>query len=207
MYTSAKQSYGKNSSQARFAGREVWTYANYSVFLHPMKQKFAYKAVVVRFRRWSRKGYAIFGSLGKLVTIGRVCKSIADASQLKSGRMRLSECMARHEAVAEDDVFPPGETDALLLSGPMAVATTVAVPFAPAIRCEAEGCGSHMPVLDEGEAGADVTFYDRHACSADDARGEQGASSALHVFVPLSLLSVARYVVDILLLCTYDRLT
>ena len=36
-----------------------------------------------RFRRWSRKAYAAFCSIGRCVTIGRVCKSIAEASLLK----------------------------------------------------------------------------------------------------------------------------
>lgn len=34
----------------------------------------------IRFRRWSRKNYAAFGSLHRHVTIGRVCKGIADSS-------------------------------------------------------------------------------------------------------------------------------
>ena len=34
----------------------------------------------IRFRRWSRKNYAVFGSLHRHVTIGRVCKGIADSS-------------------------------------------------------------------------------------------------------------------------------
>lgn len=196
MHTPAKQSYGEILSQARFARHAVWTCANYSVLLQPMKQKSVHKAVAVRFRRWSRKGYAIFCSLGKLVTIGRVCKSIADASQRKSGRLPLSECMARHEAVAEDDVFPPGETDAPLLSGPMAVTTAVFVSVAPVTVCGAEACGRHIPVLDEDEAGANVTFYDRHTCSADDARGGPGAPSALHVFVPRHVMPAPHIVAN-----------
>ena len=39
---------------------------------------------MIRFRQWSRKGYAIFASLGKHVTIGHVCKSIAEASLTKT---------------------------------------------------------------------------------------------------------------------------
>ena len=41
------------------------------------------KNQVLRFCRWSRAGYAIFRSLGRCVVIGRVCKSIADASLSK----------------------------------------------------------------------------------------------------------------------------
>lgn len=38
-----------------------------------------------RFRRWSRASYAIFASLHKEVSIGRVSKDIADASLAKCG--------------------------------------------------------------------------------------------------------------------------
>ena len=34
----------------------------------------------IRFRFWSRKNYAVFGSLHRHVTIGRVCKGIADSA-------------------------------------------------------------------------------------------------------------------------------
>lgn len=34
----------------------------------------------IRFRHWSRKGYAVFCSLGKCVTIGNLKKEIADVS-------------------------------------------------------------------------------------------------------------------------------
>lgn len=38
----------------------------------------------LRFRRWSRKAYSVLISLKNHVTIGHVCKSITDASCLKS---------------------------------------------------------------------------------------------------------------------------
>lgn len=37
----------------------------------------------IRFRRWSRKRYAIFSSLGRCVTIGSLKKGLADASLKK----------------------------------------------------------------------------------------------------------------------------
>ena len=43
----------------------------------------------IRFRCWNRKGYAIFRSLHRHVTIGRVCKSIAD-SALKKDKNTLN---------------------------------------------------------------------------------------------------------------------
>lgn len=38
---------------------------------------------MIRFRKWSRKAYAAFASIGKCVTIGHVSKSIADNSLSK----------------------------------------------------------------------------------------------------------------------------
>ena len=49
-----------------------------------MKKVCSYKAYSIRFRRWSRKGYAVFMSLHKAVTIGHVCRSIADAALSKN---------------------------------------------------------------------------------------------------------------------------
>ena len=49
-----------------------------------MKKVCSHKAGSVRFRRWSRKGYAVFVSLHYAVTIGHVCRSIADAALSKN---------------------------------------------------------------------------------------------------------------------------
>lgn len=40
----------------------------------------------IRFRKWSNKGYAIFSSLGRCVTIGHLSKEIADSSLSKQQR-------------------------------------------------------------------------------------------------------------------------
>ena len=49
-----------------------------------MKKVCSHKAGSIRFRRWSRKGYAVFVSLRIVVTIGHVCRSIADAALSKN---------------------------------------------------------------------------------------------------------------------------
>jgi hypothetical protein len=48
-----------------------------------MKQTNAIQKVAIRFRRWSRGGYAAFASLGKNVTIGCLSAEISDVSLLK----------------------------------------------------------------------------------------------------------------------------
>ncbi len=51
-----------------------------------MKQPLSHIKRSIRFRRWSRKGYAVFCSLSADVTIGRVCKSICEMALRKSGQ-------------------------------------------------------------------------------------------------------------------------
>ena len=73
---------------------------------------------VVRFKRWSRKRYAAFCSVGRVVTIGHVCKSIADASMSKQG---WTACMqgawsgnaAHCRERAEEDAGGGGEAERL----------------------------------------------------------------------------------------------
>ncbi|MDF9830972.1 hypothetical protein [Parabacteroides sp. PF5-6] len=47
-----------------------------------MKRTISHRTLI-RFRRWSRKGYAVFSSLGRCVTIGALKKGLADASLKK----------------------------------------------------------------------------------------------------------------------------
>ena len=42
--------------------------------------------IILHFRHFSRKGYAVFASLHRLVTIGRICPSLTDLQQIKSRR-------------------------------------------------------------------------------------------------------------------------
>lgn len=61
---------------------------------------------MIRFRRWSRKGYAMFCSLGKCVTIGNLKKGIADASLNK----QANTCVAFVCPFArEDDAEKQGD--------------------------------------------------------------------------------------------------
>ena len=64
----------------------------------------------IRFRCWNRKGYAIFRSLHRHVTIGRVCKSIAD-SALKKDKNTLNLENRRggvdFRMQTEEEAWPP----------------------------------------------------------------------------------------------------
>ena len=62
----------------------------------------------IRFRRWSGKGYAIFRSLHRHVTIGRVCKSIADSALSKDkNTMNLGGGGSDTRTQKEEEAQPP----------------------------------------------------------------------------------------------------
>ncbi|MCM1373107.1 MAG: hypothetical protein NC113_03320 [Bacteroides sp.] len=118
-----------------------------------MKHTHTYRPAVFRFRRWSRKGYAVFSSLGKLVTIGRGCKSIADASLRKSGMMPISSCMICGERCVEDENCPPGDTLDSQLPCSLSVVMASGVLVVPCHNCEAASCApcSSVVLPEEGD--------------------------------------------------------
>lgn len=61
-----------------------------------------YTAKSIRFRRWSRAGYAMFCSLACSVTIGCVAISISDKSLQKSVGTRSTECTLAANKDSED---------------------------------------------------------------------------------------------------------
>lgn len=60
----------------------------------------------VRFRRWSRKGYAAFASLGRCVTIGQVCKSITERALAKQLAPAITCPTEQTESGRDDDDTP-----------------------------------------------------------------------------------------------------
>lgn len=63
----------------------------------------------IRFRRWSRKGYAMFGSLGKLVTIGTLNKSVVEASLNKQQGVIMPFAdveVEKYSGLQEEDTGP-----------------------------------------------------------------------------------------------------
>lgn len=81
----------------------------------------------IRFRRWSRKAYAAFASIGRCVTIGALRKSVADSSlskQKKTGAAGHAGCCAER---VWKGLTPSGETDIGIPLGsdlPLTVETT-----------------------------------------------------------------------------------
>lgn len=79
-----------------------------------MRRLFRYRRCAIRFRRWSRKNYAAFCSIGKVVTIGHLSAGIADVS-LKKGKSILAlkwslpVCMLIDSGYGlPDSEYPPG---------------------------------------------------------------------------------------------------
>ncbi len=94
----------------------------------------------IRFRRWSGKGYAIFRSLHRHVTIGRVCKSIADSALSKDkNTMNLGGGGSDTRTQKEEEAQPPEGSPELLsilflfpASGLSAAIKLTNIPEAPA---------------------------------------------------------------------------
>lgn len=61
---------------------------------------------IIRFRRWSRKGYAMFYSLGRCVTIGCLNKEVTEVAlkKQKSGMVEPVQIRYNRETEEEDDV-------------------------------------------------------------------------------------------------------
>lgn len=75
------------------------------------------KSQIIRFRRWCRKGYAIFCSLGKTVAIGNLRKGIVEASLKKQPGVCLLSVLCRPDRVdEEDDKAPDREVADRILS-------------------------------------------------------------------------------------------
>ena len=80
-----------------------------------MKSKNAFSTSSLRFRRWSRAGYAVFCSLGCTVTIGSLAVSISDKSLQKS--VGISTCAVL--TIASDTESPDTSTEILELEAVM----------------------------------------------------------------------------------------
>lgn len=62
------------------------------------------KRAIVRFRRWIRKAYAAFCSVGRCVTIGFLKKGIADASLVKNkSKVSVVQADRREECRPDKD--------------------------------------------------------------------------------------------------------
>ena len=69
----------------------------------PMFKQTKTQQRIVRFRRWSRVRYAVFCSLGVVVTIGSLAVSIADNSVLKSTKANKLSFISSTKECADNE--------------------------------------------------------------------------------------------------------
>ena len=100
-----------------------------------------------RFRRWSRKPYAVFCSLGRHITIGHVCKSIADASLRKTpmGVAAAGGALPRADMAEGGPTGPPPDppdSPTAALIAPTGRAVAGPTPQVTASACPKSGCAA-----------------------------------------------------------------
>ena len=59
--------------------------------------------MTIRFRKWSRKAYAAFASLGRCVTIGYLPKNVADCSLSKQNSGTSAGCKSGGQNLEDTD--------------------------------------------------------------------------------------------------------
>lgn len=87
----------------------------------------------LRFRRWSRKAYAAFASIGRCVSIGCLRKNVADSSLSKQKAVGAAGQTSCNEDSVWNDIAKAREKDEetepkIMLQ--MIIATQVAYPYA-----------------------------------------------------------------------------
>ncbi len=66
----------------------------------------------IRFRRWTRKSYAVFAGLGKQISIGCLRKGLIDSS-LKKQEASSSNCRTESDSIGQN-ITQSSETEGLL---------------------------------------------------------------------------------------------
>ena len=69
------------------------------------------KQLSLRFRRWSRVGFAIFSSLSNAVSIGQLSFSIADKSLQKSTKSIYFDLLSTNEELSTHDLEDLDQTE------------------------------------------------------------------------------------------------
>jgi hypothetical protein len=75
-----------------------------------MKKTAKTRQHVIIFRRWSRKGYAVFCSIGRCVSIGKLGKNIVEAS-LKKHKSSAAVCFWKSNEESHIDTERQDEPD------------------------------------------------------------------------------------------------
>lgn len=73
-----------------------------------MRKQYTYKSVALRFRKWSRKGYAAFISIQRAVTIGQLSANVSERIQAKNGSIHTS--VLTLDKTGEGEIEEEGKT-------------------------------------------------------------------------------------------------
>ena len=73
-----------------------------------MRKQYTYKSVALRFRKWSRKGYAAFISIQRAVTIGQLSANVSERIQAKNGSIHTS--VLTLDKTGEGEIKEEGKT-------------------------------------------------------------------------------------------------
>lgn len=141
-----------------------------------------YSERVLRFHQWSRKAYAIFSSLGKVVVIGRVDKTITEASLVKVTKYKKRGCSGEQHGtrVLIDDGSPgpwqqPGEIiGGCLVSQP--ILFTATDRCREQITCTFSSTASHS----WGNQKSNLFINTAHHAAWQEEPSENGSCSRLH---------------------------
>jgi len=99
-----------------------------------MNKQNLFTASVLRFRRWSRAGYAVFCSLASSVTIGVLSVSVSDKSCQKSGCVLTNALTSSSQIDFHDEDGEESGQDALLLQLQDASLLNITFDAAPAYK-------------------------------------------------------------------------
>ena len=83
-----------------------------------MRKQHTYKSVTLRFRRWSRKGYAAFVSIQYAVTIGQLSVHVSERFQEKNSSnhatVLISDKNGKESCEGEEDRYRDEHSESLL---------------------------------------------------------------------------------------------
>ncbi|MDR2775604.1 MAG: hypothetical protein LBC19_12860 [Tannerella sp.] len=108
-----------------------------------MKKVIKVQQPVIYFRRWSRKGYAVFCSIGRCVSVRQLRKNVAEAS-LKKQKSALAVCLWKSTGGFDIDIEGEAEPDL-----PDICSQLLSMSIHP--QATTEVCGSVYFVLRESE--------------------------------------------------------
>ncbi|MHB9143130.1 MAG: hypothetical protein ACYC25_14765 [Paludibacter sp.] len=109
------------------------TFANQKKSIKPMRTKLLNRTSTIRFRRWSRVGYAIFSSLACNVSIGALSISVSDKTLQKADGKTMNEL---HFFTSKTDTQETDEVESEAILHQTQIAFLSEISFDNAAACD-----------------------------------------------------------------------